>query len=163
MSHGHTGSATPAIAALVAAGVWHKVYDYHQDDEADSFGHEAVSKLGVEPERLYKTLVVETHDRRLANAVVAVADQLDFKKLARALSVKAVHLAEATAAQRKTGYVTGGIAPLGQKDRLPTIVDASVRQHETILVSAGRRGLSVELHVDDLLNLSRGTIATIRR
>jgi Cys-tRNA(Pro)/Cys-tRNA(Cys) deacylase len=143
--------------------VWHRVYEYTHDRDETSFGSEAVKKLGVDPGRLYKTLVVETHDGQLANALVAAADMLNFRQMARALDVKSVRLADATKAQRKTGYVLGGIAPVGQKTALPTVIDTTVDTHETVWVSAGRRGLSVELKVTDLLNLSRGIVAPIRR
>jgi len=163
MSATSTGRATPAIAALGAAGVWHQVYEYTHDRDETSFGSEAVNKLDVDPGRLYKTLVVETHDGRLANALIAAADMLSFKQVAHTLEAKSVRLAEATKAQRKTGYVLGGIAPVGQKTALPTVLDTTVQTHETVWISAGRRGLSVELKVPDLLNISQGIVAPIRR
>src|SRR5690625_2863198 len=163
MSSPGASRATPAIAALDSAGVWHRVYEYTHDRDETSFGTEAVTKLGVAPGRLYKTLVVETHDGRLANALVAAEDMLNFKQVAHALEAKSVRLADATQAQRKTGYVLGGIAPVGQKTALPTVLDTTVRAHEAVWVSAGRRGLSVELKVTDLLNLSQGIVAPIRR
>src|SRR5690625_2526100 len=163
MSAPNTGGATPAIAALESACVWHRVYGSTHDHDETSFGSEAVTQLGVDRGRFSKTLVVETHDGRLANERVSAADMLNFKQAAHAFEAKSVRLADATKAQRKTGYVLGGIAPVGQKTALPAVLDTTVQAHETIWVSAGRRGLSVELKVTDLLNLSQGIVAPIRR
>lgn len=155
--------ATPAIAALVASGIWHRVYEYDHDSTTANYGREAVDRLQVDPERLYKTVVVVSHDGQVANALVAVADMLNFKRLSTALGVRSVRMADAAIAQRKTGYVLGGISPLGQKTGLPTVFDDSVARHDTVWVSGGRRGLSLELQVADLVHLTQATVAHIRR
>lgn len=155
--------ATPAITTLVTSDTWHRVYEYDHDVTAAHYGHEAVEKLAVDSERLYKTLVVVSHDGQVANALVAVADMFNFKRLSTALGVRSVRMADAAVAQRQTGYVFGGISPLGQKTTLPTVLDDSVTRHDTVWVSGGRRGLSVELLVSDLVHLTQATVAHIRR
>jgi Cys-tRNA(Pro)/Cys-tRNA(Cys) deacylase len=146
---------TPAIAAAQRAGIAHRVHEYRRDPHAGSYGLEAATLLGVDPARVFKTLVVSV-DGSPAVAVVPVDAQLDLRALG-----KRAALADARDAERATGYVTGGISPLGQRKRLPTIVDASAAAFETIYVSAGRRGLELELSPDDLLLLTGGTIAQI--
>ena len=163
MKRSASQAATPALATLASAGVWHRVYEYDHDSATDSYGHEAAQKLGIDPGRLYKTLIVTTPEGRLANAVLAVAHMLDLKRLAKALDVKSVEMADPKVAQRKTGYVLGGISPLGQKSVLPTILDSSTQEHQTIWVSGGRRGLSLELQVPDLVELTQGKTVDIRR
>lgn len=163
MKRSASQAATPALATLDSAGVWHRVYEYDHDSATDSYGHEAAQKLGIDPGRLYKTLIVTTPEGRLANAVLAVAHMLDLKRLAKALDVKSVEMADPKVAQRKTGYVLGGISPLGQKSDLPTILDSSTQEHQTIWVSGGRRGLSLELQVPDLVELTQGKTVDIRR
>lgn len=163
MSRAQTAATTPATSALASAGVWHRVYTYAHASETTEFGQEAVDRLGVDPNRLLKTLVVTTDQGRFANALLATANKLDFKRLAKVLETKSVRLAEASAAQRKTGYVLGGISPLGQKTVLPTVIDHSVQAHETVWVSGGQRGTSVELRVADLIELTAGHIAPITR
>ena len=163
MSRARPRAATPALALVAAAGVWHRLYEYDHDSTKHNFGHAAAENLGVAPQRLYKTLIVVTPDGLLVNAVLAVADMLDLKQLAKALAVKSVEMADPRAAQRKTGYVVGGISPLGQQTRLSTVIDTSVHDYDTVWVSGGRRGLSLELRVADLLDLSQATIAHIRR
>jgi Cys-tRNA(Pro)/Cys-tRNA(Cys) deacylase len=151
---------TPAIAALAAAGVAYQLHPYQQNPAADSYGEEAASALGVEPARLFKTLIAEV-DRRMVCALVPAAGRLDLKALASALAGKRAVLAEPATAQRATGYITGGISPLGQKTRLPMVVDASAHEFETLFVSAGRRGLQVSLAPADLLRLTGATTAQI--
>ncbi len=163
MSWTRQTGATPAIGALIASNRWHRVYEYDHDSTAAHYGHEAVKKLAVDPERLYKTLVVISPDHQVANALVAVADMLDFKGLSKVLDVRSVRMADAAVAQRKTGYILGGISPLGQKTTLPTVLDDSAAQHDTVWVSGGRRGLSLELQVADLVALTQATVANIRR
>lgn len=163
MSSARQARATPAIAALVASNMWHRVYEYDHDNTTARYGHEAVEKLAVDPQRLYKTLVVVSPDNRVANALVAVADKLNFKRLSITLDARSVRMADAAVAQRKTGYVLGGISPVGQQAILPTVLDDSVLEHETVWVSGGRRGLSLELQVSDLLSITQATVANIRR
>jgi Cys-tRNA(Pro)/Cys-tRNA(Cys) deacylase len=146
--------------ALAAAGVAYELHPYQHDPAADSYGEEAASALGVEPARLFKTLIVVV-DGRMVCALVPAAGRLDLKALASALAGKRAVMAEPAAAQRATGYITGGISPLGQKTRLPMVVDASAGEFDTLFVSAGRRGLQVSLAPADLLRLTGGTTARI--
>jgi Cys-tRNA(Pro)/Cys-tRNA(Cys) deacylase len=146
---------TPAIATVERAGVAFTVHEYDHDPAADSYGLEAAEKLGVDPARLFKTLVAD-NDGELVVACVPTAAQLDLKELG-----KRARLAEKTHAERATGYVSGGISPLGQRRPLPTVVDSSALEHTTILVSAGRRGLQIELDPRDLVRLTEATVAPI--
>lgn len=153
---------TLATAALERAAVLHTLHSYHHDPRADSFGREAAAALGVDPGRVYKTLVVDL-GTGLAVGVVPVTHSLDLKALATALGVKKLSMAEPGRAERSTGMVVGGISPLGQKRALPTILDESMLLHTTVLVSAGRRGLDVELSPRDLATVTRATFAHISR
>ena len=148
-------ASTPAIAAAERAGIRFTLHAYEHDAAAESYGLEAAEKLGADPERVFKTLVVSI-DGALAVALVPVAAQLDLRALG-----KRSRLADRADAERATGYVTGGISPLGQRRRLPTHVDASALDHETILVSAGRRGLQIELDPRDLVRLTGARAAPI--
>lgn len=154
---------TPALRALQAAGVAHAVREYEHDPRSDlSYGREAAQALGVEPARVLKTLVAEV-DGALVVAVVPVTGELDLKALASAAGGKRAVMAERDAAERATGYVAGGISPLGQRRRLAVVVDDSALDHATVLVSAGRRGADVELAPSDLLALTGATTARIGR
>ncbi|NNG40976.1 Cys-tRNA(Pro) deacylase [Flexivirga sp. ID2601S] len=159
-------SSTPAIAALRSAGVHFELRAYEHDPDMRSFGAEAAAELGVEPDRVFKTLVVQTDrtaDKGLVVAVVPVAGQLDLKALAREIGCKKAALADPALAARVTGYLVGGISPIGQKRRLHTVVDEGALRHPTILVSGGRRGLDVALSPADLIAVTgavTGTIAT---
>ncbi|AKT51899.1 Cys-tRNA(Pro) deacylase [Arsenicicoccus sp. oral taxon 190] len=154
--------ATPATTALDRAGVRYQVRAYEHDPAAPSYGLEAAAALGVDPARVLKTLLVDT-GAGLAVGIVPVDRQLDLKALATALHVKRVTMADPAAAQRSSGYVVGGISPLGQKRPLPTVVHAAALGHDTVLVSGGRRGLDVELTPTDLITLTRATTADIAR
>jgi Cys-tRNA(Pro)/Cys-tRNA(Cys) deacylase len=156
------GAGTPATALLVKAGVAHRVLTYEHDPAAPSYGLEAASALGVEPARVLKTLVAEV-DGRLVVGVIPVDASLDLKALAAAVGGKRAAMADPAAAERATGYVVGGISPLGQRRRLDTVVDAAATGHETVLVSGGRRGLEVELAPADLVALTAARTAPIRR
>jgi Cys-tRNA(Pro)/Cys-tRNA(Cys) deacylase len=147
--------ATPAIAAAEKAKVRFALRPYAHDPDADAYGLEAAEKLGVEPERVFKTLVVSL-DGSLALALVPAARQLDLRALG-----KRAQLAERADAERTTGYVAGGISPLGGRRPLPTLVDESALEHETILVSAGRRGLQIELDPRDLIRLTGARVDRI--
>lgn len=146
---------TPAIAAVRRERVEHRVHEYEHDPRAESYGLEAAERLGVDPARVFKTLVVSV-DGRLTVAVVPVSAQLDLRALG-----KRVALADERDAERATGYVTGGISPLGQRKRLPAIVDESASSFETVFVSAGRRGLELELAPDDLVRRTGARTARI--
>ncbi|CAM5568750.1 Cys-tRNA(Pro) deacylase [Streptomyces pilosus] len=153
---------TPATVALTAAGVPFTVHSYDHDPSHPSYGEEAVEAMGVAPERVFKTLVADV-DGALTVAVVPVAGQLDLKALASAAGGKRAAMADPALAERTTGYVRGGISPLGQRKRLPTVLDESATRHETICVSAGRRGLEVELSPADLTGLTSAVLAPIGR
>jgi Cys-tRNA(Pro)/Cys-tRNA(Cys) deacylase len=145
---------------LTRSGVAHTLHPYEPDQHADSYGEAAAIALGVVPQRLFKTLIASV-DGKLACGVVPVAGHLDLKAFAAALGGKRAEMAAPPAAQRATGYVVGGISPLGQKTRLPIVIDGSVLDHETIFVSAGKRGLQVELRPSDLVELTGATTAPI--
>ncbi|QIP86962.1 Cys-tRNA(Pro) deacylase [Streptomyces sp. Tu 2975] len=153
---------TPATVALTAAGIPFTVHTYDHDPSSPSYGEEAAEALGVSPDRVFKTLVADV-DGALTVAVVPVAGRLDLKALASAVGGKRATMADPAAAERTTGYVRGGISPLGQRKRLPTVLDASASAHGTICVSAGRRGLEVELSPTDLASLTSATLAPIAR
>ncbi|WP_228977818.1 Cys-tRNA(Pro) deacylase [Streptomyces sp. DH12] len=153
---------TPATVALTAAGTPFTVHEYAHDPASPSYGEEAAEALGVSPDRVFKTLVADV-DGTLTVAVVPVAGRLDLKALAAAVGGKRAEMADPAAAERTTGYVRGGISPLGQRKRLPTVLDASASRHETICVSAGRRGLEVELAPAHLAELTGAVLAPIGR
>lgn len=156
------GASTPALVALRRAGVAVTVHEYVHDPAAASYGLEAAERLGVDPARVFKTLMIDADDH-LAVAVVPVSGSLDLKRAATALGVKRAQLAAAAAAQRATGYVLGGISPFGQKRLHRTVVDASALSHRTIFVSAGRRGLDLEVCAADLVAHTRAVTAAIAR
>jgi Cys-tRNA(Pro)/Cys-tRNA(Cys) deacylase len=151
------GKATPAIAAAERAGVSFRVHEYQHDPRAASYGEEAAEALGLNPERVFKTLVVDV-DGELTVALVQVTAQLDLRALG-----KRVAMADMKLAERTTGYVAGGISPLGQRKALPTVIDETAELWETIYVSAGRRGLEIELAPSDLAALTGARFAPIAR
>ena len=155
-------AATPATAALTAAGVAFTQLAYDHDPAAPSFGLEAAQALGLPAEQVFKTLLVDTGDG-LAVGVVPVTGLLDLKALAAALGVKRVTMADPAAAERSSGMVVGGISPLGQRRALPTVVDESVDLFEVVYVSGGRRGLDVGLSPADLVRLTGASVADIAR
>lgn len=154
------GRGTPATALLDRQKVAHELHAYEHDPRHESYGLEAAEALGIPPERVFKTLVAEV-DGRLAVGVVPVTGQLVLKALAAALKGKKAKMADVAAAERATGYVAGGISPLGQKKRLPVVVDASAEAFDTVYCSAGRRGLEVELAPADLVRLTQAVVAPI--
>ena len=154
---------TPAIDLLKKAKAEHRVHSYTHDPKAPSYGLEAAEKLGLAPARVFKTLLAASEKGELLVAVVPVAGSLDLKALAQAAAVKKVDMADPAAAQRATGYLVGGISPLGQKKRLRTFIDSSAREHASIFVSAGRRGLEVELAAEVLAQLTQAAFADIGR
>jgi Cys-tRNA(Pro)/Cys-tRNA(Cys) deacylase len=153
---------TPATVALTRAGIPFTAHAYEHDARAAAYGLEAAEKLGVDPDRVFKTLLANV-DGALAVGVVPVAMQLDLKALAQALGGKRAEMADPALAERRTGYVVGGISPIGQRAALPTVLDESAILAETILVSGGRRGVDVELAPDDLLAVTGGRYARIAR
>jgi len=152
---------TPAINLLKKRKTSHKVHSYQHDPNHPSFGLEASEKLGVPQERVFKTLVAELGDGSLAVAVIPVSQMLSMKQLAKSAGAKKAGMAEKKTVEKTTGYVLGGVSPLGQKKLLPTFLDDSAANFATIYVSAGRRGLDIELTPADLLQLTRGTLAPL--
>ena len=153
--------ATPALAALESAGVAHTVHAYEHEPRNDvGYGLEAAHAIGVDPARVFKTLLALA-DGALVVGVVPVSGQLNLKALAHAVGAKKAVMAEPAAAERATGYVVGGISPLGQRQKLRTVVDESALEHETVLVSGGRRGLDLSLTPGDLVALTGAVVAPI--
>lgn len=153
---------TPATVALTALGIPFTPRPYQHDPAATSFGLEAAAALGVDPSRVFKTLLAES-DGSLVVAIVPVSGQLDLKALASALGGKRAAMADPAVAERKTGYVVGGISPIGQRTTLPTVLDESAFEHETVLVSGGRRGFDLELAPTDLATAVSAVVAGIAR
>ncbi len=152
---------TPAINAAKKKKIPFTVHQYAHDPANEAYGKEAAERLGVDEERVFKTLVVQLDDNRLAVAVLPVSSMLSMKQMARAAGAKKAVMADRTVVERATGYVLGGVSPLGQKKRLPTVIDSSAERFETIYVSAGRRGLEIELKAADLLLLTGGSFAEL--
>jgi Cys-tRNA(Pro)/Cys-tRNA(Cys) deacylase len=153
-------TATPATALLTKAKVPFTLHPYDHDPRSQAYGEEAAEALGVDPARIFKTLIAAV-EGRLACAVVPVAARLDLKAFASALGGKRAELADPAAAARATGYVVGGISPLGQRSRLKVVVDASAEQFDTVYVSAGKRGLQVQLSPGDLVRAAGAVLAPI--
>ncbi len=153
---------TPATTALTRAGVEFGVHPYDHDPGAASYGLEAAEALGVPAAQVFKTLLVDSGSA-LAVGVVPVDRQLDLKAVAAALGWKKAAMAEPAAAERSTGYVVGGISPIGQKRALPTVLDASAQSFDRIYVSGGRRGLDLSLAAHDLVRATKATVADIAR
>jgi Cys-tRNA(Pro)/Cys-tRNA(Cys) deacylase len=154
------GQGTPATVLLSRQKVAHTLHEYPHDPRSASYGTEAASALDIDPARCFKTLVAEV-DGALTVAVVPVGGSLDLKALAGAVRGKRAAMADPSLAERTTGYVRGGISPLGQRKRLPTVLDASAVELGSMFVSAGRRGLEVELAPADLIRLTGATVAPI--
>ena len=161
-----SGKSTPATKVATAAKVAYTLHEYVHDPAAPSYGTEAADRLGIEAARVHKTLLatVERAGRtELIVAVVPVNAQLDLNALAAAVGAKKAEMAKPADAERITGYVLGGISPLGQRKRLLTVIDADALDHPTVFVSAGRRGLEIELAAVDLAKLTGGTFAAIAK
>src|ERR687885_579042 len=156
-----TMAATPAIAAVEAAGLSYKLHTYDVDPSQDDYGVAVADTLGVDAGRVYKTLVAKLDGRDLVCAVVPVQRRLNEKALARAVGARQAELADRSEAERKTGYVRGGISPLGQRQQLPIIVDETALEQQTMYVSAGKRGLQLELAPADLIRLARAQVAAV--
>jgi Cys-tRNA(Pro)/Cys-tRNA(Cys) deacylase len=153
---------TPATVALSKAKVEFTSHAYDHDPAAKSYGLEAAEALGLAPEQVFKTLLVEV-DGKLTVGVVPVGKQLDLKAIAAAAGGKKAVMADPTAAERTTGYVVGGISPIGQKRALPTVIDATATDHDTVYVSGGRRGLDIGLAPKDLITITNARTAPIAR
>lgn len=154
---------TPAINAAKKANISFAVHEYQHDPDTTAFGMEAAQKLGMPPERIFKTLLTKLDGKQLLVGVVPVSGELDLKALAKAAGGKKIEMAPVAEAERATGYIAGGISPLGQKKRLPLFLDVSAEAFDTIYVSAGRRGLEIELGSADLCRLTGGRLAPIAR
>ncbi|MEH0937445.1 Cys-tRNA(Pro) deacylase [Micromonospora psammae] len=154
------GRGTPATALLTKRKITHRTHPYDVSPEAPNYGALVAAALGVPPERVFKSLVTEV-DGGLTVAVVPVTGELDLKALAAAVGGKRATMADRAVAERATGYVRGGISPLGQRRRLPTVLDSSALAYDTVYVSAGRRGLQVELSPADLVNLTGAVTARL--
>ena len=156
------GRGTAATELLTRQRIAHTVHSYEHDPRHGSYGAEAGAALGVEPGRVFKTLIADV-DGGLTVGVVPVTSQLDLKALAAAVGGKKAAMADVTAAERATGYVAGGISPLGQRRRLRVVIDSSALEYPTVFCSAGRRGLEIELAPGDLVRAANATIARISR
>ena len=154
---------TPAIDLLKKAKAEHRIHSYEHDPKSASYGLEAAEKLGLEPARVFKTLLACSEKNELLVAVVPVTGSLDLKALAHAANVKKADMADPAAAQRATGNLVGGISPLGQQTRLRTFIASSAQALPSIFVSAGRRGLEVELAPEVLAEHTAGSFASIGR
>lgn len=152
---------TPAINSATKAKIPYQIHEYTHDPAAESYGLEAAEKLGLEPKRVFKTLVVTLDGKSLAVAILPVECQLNMKLIARAAGAKKAAMADKNEVMRSSGYVLGGVSPLGQKKLLPTFLHNAAETEPTIFVSAGRRGLEIELAPQDLLRLTRGQFAPL--
>lgn len=152
---------TPAVNALKKQKIPHQIHEYTHDVSSESYGLEAAEKLGIDPSRVFKTLVVSTDKDELLVAVIPVAEKLSMKQIAKVAAAKKVMMAEKTKVERSTGYVVGGVSPIGQKKRLKTYIDDSAQQLPTIFISAGRRGLEIELSPLDLMKVTAGKYAQL--
>jgi Cys-tRNA(Pro)/Cys-tRNA(Cys) deacylase len=154
---------TPAINEAKKKKIVYKVHQYSHEPGHDSYGKEAAEKLGIAEERVYKTLVVQLDKGSLTVAIIPVSSMLSMKQIAKAVGAKKAVMAEKDLVQKTTGYVLGGVSPLGQKKRLVTVIDSSAQDFPTIFVSAGRRGLEIELKPAGLAALTTATFAEIHQ
>jgi Cys-tRNA(Pro)/Cys-tRNA(Cys) deacylase len=162
MAKRHAGAGTPASSALADAGIPFTLHPYEHDPAAPSYGLEAADALGVEPDRVFKTLLADT-ELGIVVGVVPVTGMLDLKALASAVGAKRASMADPAVAERRTGYVVGGISPIGQKTRHVTVVDETAQLFDTVFVSGGRRGLDLEIAPADLLVATGASYAAIAR
>lgn len=152
---------TPGIRQAKSAGIQYEIKEYAHDAGAESYGGEAAAALGLSEDVVFKTLMARSNDGKLAVAVVPVSGILDLKALAKVFGCKKMEMADPALAEKTSGYVVGGISPLGQKKRLPTFIDSSAQSLDLIHVSAGKRGLEIALKPEDLLSLTQGKWAQI--
>jgi Cys-tRNA(Pro)/Cys-tRNA(Cys) deacylase len=152
---------TPGILVAKKAKISYTIHEYAHNPATESYGSEAAEKMGVPEARVFKTLVVNLDNRELVVGVIPVSSMLSMKLIAKAAGAKKANMAAAADVERSTGYVLGGVSPLGQKKRIKTFIDASAEHFSSVYVSAGRRGLEIELHPNDLKNLTNGIFAEI--
>ncbi len=152
---------TPAINSVKKAGIAYNIHSYTHDPICNSYGEEASEKLGVPAEQVFKTLVVVLDSRRMAVAIIPVSSMLSMKQIAKAAGAKKAEMANGSDVERSSGYILGGVSPLGQKKRLKTFIDISAENFTTIYVSAGRRGLEIELSPNDLKLLTSGSYESL--
>ena len=152
---------TPGIDTAKKAKIFYRIHEYTHESSNTSYGAEAADKMGMPEDQVFKTLVVSLDGKELVVGVVPVSLMLNMKLIAKAAGAKKASMAIATDVERTTGYVLGGVSPLGQKKRLKTIIHSSANEYQTIFVSAGRRGLEIELKPDDLAKLTNGAFAEI--
>lgn len=152
---------TPGINTVIKNKITHRVHEYSHDASSESYGLEAAEKMGVPEERVFKTLIVSLDNKELIVGVIPVSSMLSMKLIAKAAGGKKASMAEKSDVERSTGYVLGGVSPLGQKKRLKTFIDSSARNYSTVYVSAGRRGLEIELSPDDLAKIISGAFTEI--
>lgn len=155
-------SGTPATVALTSAGIPFTAHEYAHDPGSTNFGLEAAEVLGLDPGRVFKTLMTDV-DGRLVVGIVPVSGRLDLKALAAAVGGKRADLADPRLAERRTGYVVGGISPIGQKIAHPTVLDETAELYDTVFVSGGRRGFDIELSPADLVAATNAVVAAIAR
>jgi Cys-tRNA(Pro)/Cys-tRNA(Cys) deacylase len=152
---------TPGINQVKQNKVSHIIHEYTHDESSESYGLEAADKMGVTQERVFKTLIVILDNKELVVGIIPVSSMLSMKLIAKAVGAKKATMADKLDVERSTGYVLGGVSPLGQKKRLKTIIDSSANNYSTIYVSAGRRGLEIELSPADLAKLTNGKFVDI--
>jgi Cys-tRNA(Pro)/Cys-tRNA(Cys) deacylase len=152
---------TPAVNSAKKAGIAYKLHTYTHDPLCDSYGAEASEKLGIPAQQVFKTLVVVIDSRLMAVAVIPVSAMLSMKQIAKAAGGKKAEMANGSDVERSSGYILGGVSPLGQKKRLKTFIDVSAQNFITIYVSAGRRGLEIELSANDLKRLTSGSFESL--
>lgn len=159
--HEKGAGSTPATVALEQAGVPFHIYEYeHSNDSDEGYGLEGAHKLGIDPHQVFKTLMADTGSERVIG-VVPASGHMDLKALAAAVGAKKAQMADPKVAMRESGYVVGGISPLGQRSKHRTVIDSSALDFDEILVSGGKRGMSVGVHPQDLLNVLNATAAPI--
>jgi Cys-tRNA(Pro)/Cys-tRNA(Cys) deacylase len=152
---------TPGIQEAKKHKISYSIHEYSHDESSESYGLEAADKMGVTQERVFKTLIVTLDNKELVVGIIPVSSMLSMKLIAKAVGAKKATMADKLDVERSTGYVLGGVSPLGQKKRLKTIIDSSANNYSTIYVSAGRRGLEIELSPVDLAKLTKGKVADI--
>ena len=152
---------TPGINQAKKHKVLYTIHEYSHDESSESYGLEAADKMGVPQEIVFKTLVVTLDNKELVVGIIPVSSMLSMKLIAKALGAKKAFMADKFDVERSTGYILGGVSPLGQKKRLKTLIHSSANNYSTIYVSAGRRGLEIELSPTDLVKLTKGKLVDI--